>query len=413
MTLDPTLFADAPQEVQLTDGATLERIAALAESIESRHPDRASLDRLEAALFTLEPPPPLSAHLAVKLAKSRRILRDLNGPLHISVICPLYREHTRILTQEEHPHGEDFLRKKIAQMKWLFDGQPEQTWDLTLVDDGCPDQSGHIAARLIAEEFPNENIQALFLQGAIRQKLPCAAPMLSTGESQKGGSVQYGLWEMSRKVHDRHILVYTDADLSTHLGQIGLLADAILNRAADVAIGSRREPLSVQVKSGVRNNRGKLFIYLWKRLLPLLTQVVDTQCGFKAFHAEALRHLINDTKEKKFAFDIELLIKAEQRRPGCLEKSAIAWIDSEAASTTTDLEPYLPMLKSIAGLYRHYLPQDPEADAFADFIDRLDTDDWNALVENIPAAIADREPADFADFAEVSVGDLESAIAQK
>ena len=51
----------------------------------------------------------------------------------------------------------------------------------------------------------------------------------------------------------------------------------------EAVIGSRREEASIVVKKGVRNLRGKLFIYLWKRLIPNLNYVVDTQCGFKAF----------------------------------------------------------------------------------------------------------------------------------
>jgi hypothetical protein len=54
-----------------------------------------------------------------------------------------------------------------------------------------------------------------------------------------------------------------------------------------VAIGSRREPDSVVVKQGTRNDRGKLFIYLWKRMVPVLGDIIDTQCGFKAFDPTA------------------------------------------------------------------------------------------------------------------------------
>ena len=96
-----------------------------------------------------------------------------------------------------------------------------------------------------------------------------------------------------------HVVVFTDADLSTHLGQIGLLVAPIVQDGYDAAIGSRREPMSVVIKSGARNLRGKLFIYLWKRLIPKLSPIVDTQCGFKAFRADVARGIVEDTVEKR------------------------------------------------------------------------------------------------------------------
>jgi hypothetical protein len=67
-------------------------------------------------------------------------------------------------------------------------------------------------------------------------------------------------------------------------------------------------------KRGQRNVRGKLFIFLWKRLLSPLRYITDTQCGFKVFRAEVVRDMLADVREKKFAFDLELLLKTELRR---------------------------------------------------------------------------------------------------
>ena len=86
-------------------------------------------------------------------------------------------------------------------------------------------------------------------------------------------------------------------------------------------------------------------------------------------------------------------------------------IDSEAASTTTDLQPYLPMLRSIAGMYRRYLPPNPTADRFASFVESLDEAAWNRLLEHIPEAITSREPVDFGDWDGVSVQALTEAAA--
>ena len=84
----------------------------------------------------------------------------------------------------------------------------------------------------------------------------------------------------------------------------------------------------------------------------------------------------------------------------------IAWIDSEAESTTTALNPYLTMLKSIAGMSRKYLPSHPEAEDFVTFIESLDEDQWSQLVENVPGAIACADPLCFGRFDEVTPDDL-------
>jgi hypothetical protein len=149
-----------------------------------------------------------------------------------------------------------------------------------------------------------------------------------------------------------------------------------------------------------------LFIYLWKRLFPPLQDIVDTQCGFKAFDAETVRAICGETMEKQFAFDIELLLKTELRRPNRICRVPVAWIDSEAASTTTDLQPYLPMLQTMVRMARHYLPEQEAAEPFAELIQGLDNRQWDRLVASVPVDIAEREPHTFGEWAGVSASEL-------
>jgi hypothetical protein len=205
------------------------------------------------------------------------------------------------------------------------------------------------------------------------------------------------------------VVVFTDADLSTHLGQTGLLVHPIVFGGQDAAIGSRREPASVVIKKGSRNDRGKLFIYLWKRMIGCLPEIIDTQCGFKGFRASTVNEIVPDMIEQKFAFDIELLIRTQLGRRGSIAKVPVAWIDSEALSTTTDIQPYLPMLQKISAMYRKYLPADPVSDPFADLVGDLTEETWATLQENIPEAITSREPREFEAFAGVSADELRRA----
>ncbi len=402
---------NCPDGLDLTNENHLDQVRTLADSILDSNPDGRSLHELEAELCKDKDAIPLMAHLAVKLALSKTILREMEVSLHFSIVFAAYKEHNRIRTKTEHEDGEDFLNRKISQLNWLFGDFPDKNWDLRMVDDGCPENSGAIAEEILADNEDQANTGVLYLRKAIDKKLPVTLPMRSPSESQKGGSIQYGMWEAAQRISsDNHLIVFTDADLSTHLGQIGLLADGIINHGNLAAIGSRREPTSIVVKKGVRNTRGKLFIYLWKRIITNLNYIVDTQCGFKAFKAKTIGQILDDLIEKKFAFDIELLLKTELLKPNSISKTAVAWIDSEAASTTTSIGPYLSMLKALVKMYRKYLPANSSSDAFAEFIESLSEDQWQAIVENIPPEIADREPSEFAEYSGVSVDRLKEAL---
>ncbi|MCK5687655.1 hypothetical protein KAI87_00225, partial [Myxococcota bacterium] len=276
------------------------------------------------------------------------------------------------------------------------------SWELLVVDDGCPDGSGKVAEEIIARQKIEKHVRVLYLQDAISQGLPVAADLSDTSQSQKGGSILYGMSEAAKASHDNHIVIYTDADLSTHLGQCGLLVEPIVHQQKIATLASRREAESVVVKTGTRNSRGKLFIFLWKQMLKGLA-LTDTQCGFKAFDAKYIPALVDGNLEKKFAFDIELLLKTHLQNPDGLAVTPLAWIDSEAASTTKDLQPYLGMLKSVAGFYRHYLPKNAHAESYAEFIEELNEEGWQRLVDNVPELIANGEPSEFSQNMDIGI----------
>lgn len=395
--------AQAPAEIDLTDRAHLEFVTQAAERIGARYESADALLALEHDLAARRAP--VVARLAAKLARSKLLASSLPMPLTVSVVFAVFKEHRRILARAAHPHGEEFLARKLEQLSWLFDDAGID-WELVVVDDGCPEGSGRLA-REIAETHPlGERVRVLFLAEAIAAGLPVTGPLESVAQSRKGGSILLGMWEAAQAERERHVVVFTDADLSTHLGQTGLLLDPILNDGKVAAIGSRRRPISVVIKRGTRNRRGRLFIYLWKKLVPLLDEVIDTQCGFKAFRADVVREVVPSVEEKGFAFDIELLARVVTRYPDGLAVVPVGWIDSEAASTTVDLQPYLPMLRAIVHMYRSYLQPSPQADGFADLISALDEASWARLVDDVPDALAALDPTELGAFDGVTAADL-------
>ncbi len=400
------LIESCPEEVDLTNDRHSEKMSETVESILEKY-SISDIEKIEDQLAGRNDDSLVFILLSLKIAKSKLLTRTIREPLLISVVFAVFKEHNRIQKNNKHPHGEDFLLRKIRQLEWLFDSQPFITWELIIVDDGCPEGSGKIAQQIIDKNGLNDKVRVLFLADGIEQGYPVVKSMNSTNDSQKGGSIAYGMWKaVQQKKIKNQIVTYTDADLSTHLGQLMLLVSPLLHQDKLAAIGSRREPNSVVIKKGVRNNRGKLFIYLWKRLIPNLGDIVDTQCGFKAFKAEIIPYLIDDLIEKKFAFDIELLLKTELYKNGAISNIPIAWIDSEEASTTTDLHPYLPMLKSIAMMNRRYFNKKGQINEFATFIESLTVEGFNKIMDNIPPEILERDADEFTDYDKVRVEDF-------
>jgi glycosyltransferase involved in cell wall biosynthesis len=401
------IFAHYPTQVDLTSTEHLELLKRAVNEILTKIKDRPEIEKTEQEILSSDTNLPIFSLLALKLAKSILIIDEIKEPVFVSVVFAVYKEHNRIMKNSDHPHGEDFLLRKISQMEWLFNRNKNINWQLIVVDDGCPEDSGQIAKKIIHEYGLESRARVVFLQDAIDKSLDIISSLESTSDSQKGGSIIYGMWDaIQQSDHKNHIVVYTDADLSTHLGQLGLLLEPILFNEKHVSIGSRREKDSVVIKKGSRNNRGKLFIYLWKRLIPNLGEIIDTQCGFKAFTKEILHDILKDLIERKFAFDIELLLKSEIKVINSIAKVAIAWIDSEAASTTSDIQPYLPMLKSIVKMNRKYFTGDFSSIEFANLIDDLDEAAFNHLLEHIPEDITSREPYEFNEFKGVTAKDL-------
>ena len=75
---------------------------------------------------------------AEAVCRSRARLVSAGGAVYVSVVWAMYGETGRMVTREEHPHGEDFVRVKARQLDWLTDGTGV-TWSVVAVDDGCPD----------------------------------------------------------------------------------------------------------------------------------------------------------------------------------------------------------------------------------------------------------------------------------
>jgi len=390
-------------EIDLTDEFQNQDVEILVNQLYSKSVSLEDLRKLEIQIIKFKKNYNLIKHTAVKIAISKKILSEIKQKIHFTIVFAVYKENNRILTKAEHPNGENFLIRKINQLENLTENFPLISWDMIVVDDGCPENSGKIAEEILEKNYSGNNVNVLYLQDAIDDKLKIVEGLKTTDDSRKGGAVEYGMWHAAEKNIENHIIIYTDADLSTHLGQIGLLAEPIIKDEKYAAIASRREDTSVVIKEGTRNERGKLFIYLWKRMIRRLNYITDTQCGFKAFKAEVVKKIILNNFEKKFAFDIELLIKIDKLKRQSITIVPIAWIDSETESTTNELQPYVDMLKSIAEMYFKYLPANSFSHSFAYFVKSLDSKNWELLVNHLPDGILIKSAVHYDKYDEIKV----------
>jgi hypothetical protein len=365
---------------------------------------------------------PAVAAEASAAARSRRRLGELAGPVHLTVVWAMYGETGRMVPRAEHPHGEDFVRVKVRQLDWLTDGLPGVTWNIIAVDDGCQDQpsSADLMTKIVAAEgYPGEghrSVAVLRLADVIAGDIsisPAFDRLTSTGESRKGGSILAGMATAIRtgpawsNGAGRHVVCYTDADLSANLAQLGSLAAQIV--AGDKVAGALGQRYGIEgavlVRSGgpvtePQSTGGKpdKIIILFRHfvramLIPPLAHVLDTQAGFKAFDGPGLAPALQPMTSFNETFDVELLIHLAQRYgPQALALEPIVFTEDFAATNFPSVQPgpgHLAMIRQVVALYdRLVAPAAPATGAAADLLTlvrTLDLDDYVTLIEALRA----------------------------
>jgi glycosyltransferase involved in cell wall biosynthesis len=123
-------------------------------------------------------------------------------------------------------------------------------------------------------------------------------------------------------------VLFLDADLSTHPSAFAAFLP--LMDSADVLFGSRRAPQAsiATPQPFFRNRSGQVFNLLVRLLTGLPYR--DTQCGFKAFRLEVCRPLFEQMETVGWAFDVELLMRAQH---GCLRirEIPVEWHHAEGS----------------------------------------------------------------------------------
>jgi hypothetical protein len=365
---------------------------------------------------------------ATAAARSRRWLSELTEPVHLTVVWAMYGETARMVPRSVHPHGEDFVRVKVRQLDWLTGGLPGVTWSVIACDDGCPDRpsSAELMTEIAAAEgYPREghrSVRVLRLADVIESEIsisPAFDRLTSTGQSRKGGSILAALaaavsvgpaWadDAARAAGPgRHVVCYTDADLSANLAQLGSLAAPVV--AGDAVAGALGQRYGIEGAVLVRSegpvtephstgDKPDKIIVLFRHfvralLIPSLARVLDTQAGFKVFDTAALRPVLGQMTSFNETFDVELLIHLAQRYgPDALAVEPIVFTEDFAATNFPSVDPglrHLTMVRQIVELYdRLVAPVASVTGEAADLlalIRSLDVDGYVTLITHLSA----------------------------
>ncbi len=293
---------------------------------------------------------PLAFKLAVKLVQSRKYLKQITKPISIGVVFAMWGEHHRLLEKSpSNPNGENSLLTKVTQLIWACKGT-KVSWHLYPVDDGCPHHSFDIANRIANRSSQPEKITVLNLKDGITATKGPLAQLNDVDDSRKGGAIIHGCMQALDDGADA--VIYTDADNSVHMGQLGLILAPFVANNAQVVLGNRKDPLSILVKQEQRWGVGIKTLRHMQRMVgsAIFSQGIhDTQAAYKLFSREALQPILAQPSVFDFSFDTDWILAAMQQQQQ-IATVPFAFIDSAAESASITQGPMSTWLTLLQGL---------------------------------------------------------------
>jgi dolichyl-phosphate beta-glucosyltransferase len=212
----------------------------------------------------------------------------VNGP-RWSVVIPAFNEARR-------------LPRHLCEIVSYFDGRNE-AYEVLVADDGSTDGTAEAVAAIAAGH-------------------PAVRTLRDERNRGKGAAVRRGMLAACGDYR-----LFTDADGATPIVELKRL-EAALAAGAEVAVGSRasreRDPSVSVVARPHRVFAGRIFSWIVQRLG--VSNVIDSQCGFKAFTAAAATDLFGRLRTPGFGFDVELLLLARAAGYRVAEVS-VNWTD--------------------------------------------------------------------------------------
>ncbi|WP_117236366.1 glycosyltransferase [Vibrio maerlii] len=397
------LISNANQEFDLTNPFHQKSLISLSEHLLQLN--KITIDNHKELIRRLNTP--LEYQLAVKLLESRRCIENIAQPLNIAVVFAMWGEHNRLLPKtEQNQNGEDSLIAKISQLEWITRGT-KVNWHLYAVDDGCPHQSGAIAQQQLERctQATREKVTVLHLEDALPAESGPLVNLKSANDSRKGGAIVYGCHQaLAQKVD---AVIYTDADNSVHLGQVGLLLEKFVEQGSHVVLGNRKHPDSILVKQEERWGIGIKTLRHMQRMIGseiFEKGIKDTQAAFKLYSADALEVILAKPTVYDFSFDTDWIFAAmEKNLP--IVTVPFAFIDSAAESASIVQGPMTTWYVLLDGLVqaaraRGISHSEEMADVFKSEISSHE--DLELIIDTLPPELASAKEQDLGNPAVMS-----------
>jgi glycosyltransferase involved in cell wall biosynthesis len=238
----------------------------------------------------------------------------------LSIVIPAYNEAAR-------------LPPTLKAVRDYLDHSPYKDVEILVVDDGSRDKTADVV-----EAAAREDSRVRLLR--------------NPGNRGKGFSIKNGMLQARG---DR--VLFSDADLSAPIEELGKLMDAMSRENAMVAIGSRaldRSLVGVH-QSAFRELAGNIFNLSMKIITGL--PFADTQCGFKLYSREAAQVVFKRQQLERFGFDAEDLFIARLHALKTIEVP-VRWnnVEGTKVSLLGGMQPFLDLLLirwyQLSGRYR-------------------------------------------------------------
>lgn len=219
----------------------------------------------------------------------------------VSVVIPAYNEEQRI--------GET-LRKMVEYAR-----TKPFALEIIVSDDGSLDATVEASKSILnSSVLPHQVLRAPMNQG-------------------KGAAVRRGMLAATGEYR-----LFSDADLSTPIEELDRFLPLLIEKKADVVIGSRalqganiveHQPWFRELMGRVFNQVATVFAF---------RGIKDSQCGFKCFTAEAAQKLFTLQKLDGFSFDVELMFLA-QKSGFRIQEVPVTWVNSAASKVKVLSDP--------------------------------------------------------------------------
>ncbi|PKG75752.1 glycosyltransferase [Shewanella sp. GutCb] len=358
---------------------------------------------------------PLAFKLAVKLVQSRKYLRQINTPISIGIVFAMWGEHHRLLEKSAtNINGENSLLTKVTQLMWACKGT-KVDWHLYPVDDGCPHGSFDIANRIANRSTQPEKISVLNLKDGISNNHGPLATLNDVDDSRKGGAIIYGCMQALSDGVDA--VIYTDADNSVHMGQLGLILAPFVANNSQVVLGNRKDPRSIVVKQEQRWGIGIKTLRHMQRMVgsPIFSKGIhDTQAAYKLFSREALQHILMKPSVFDFSFDTDWILAAMQHQQSIATVPFVS-IDSAAESASIIQGPMSTWLILLKGLVKALRARGADYNKeMAQLIDNevQTTEDLERIIDLLPDELVNAKDDELGDVQLMSPKALASWLAK-